>query len=94
MLDSKDYPTEEELNLLLEYGKKPIENREKVINLLTSIWHLGNWGLIIGKNTLELHTGGWSGNEQIIDVLSQTLFWKMYWRKSEAGGHHYFKWKY
>jgi hypothetical protein len=29
-------------------------------------------------------------HEDIIDVLSETAFWQMYWQKSERGGHHYF----
>jgi hypothetical protein len=40
---------------------------------------------------LELHTGGWSGNEEIISVLQNSMFWVMYWQKSERGGHYYFE---
>jgi hypothetical protein len=40
---------------------------------------------------LQLHTGGWSENEELIDNLSKSFFWNMYWQKSERGGHYYFK---
>jgi len=40
---------------------------------------------------LELHTGGWSGNELIIDALKKTTFWMLYWTMSRRGGHYYFE---
>ena len=43
------------------------------------------------KGTLELHTGGWSGNEDIVGALQKNfIFWSMYWQRSERGGHYYF----
>ena len=33
------------------------------------------------------HTGGWSGNEDVIGALHHNfLFWSMFWRKSIVGG--------
>jgi hypothetical protein len=44
-----------------------------------------------GTETLELHTAGWSGNEDTIGALqSNAMFWALYWQKSERGGHYYF----
>lgn len=41
---------------------------------------------------LELHTFGWSGNEDVINALGKNLmFWPLYWVKSVRGGHHYFE---
>ncbi len=40
----------------------------------------------------EYHTGGWSGNEDVIAALRQNfLFWSLAWEKSTRGGHYYFK---
>jgi len=44
-----------------------------------------------GYRTLEIHTGGWSENEEIIMFLEQTMFWGMFWWKSERGGHYWLK---
>ena len=47
-----------------------------------------------GKNVIRYvyHTGGWSGNEDVIGVLHHNLFfWSMFWVKSIRGGHYYFK---
>lgn len=40
---------------------------------------------------IELHTGGWSENEEIVDAICDTKFWLFYWQKSERGGHYLFK---
>ncbi len=40
---------------------------------------------------LRLATGGWSGNEDIVEALSKSMFWVMRWRRSERGGLHIFK---
>lgn len=51
------------------------------------VWHKKNPILI-----LELHTGGWSGNEEIIKALQgNKLFWLMWWQKTERGGHYTFE---
>ena len=50
-------------------------------------------GFIQEGNKLELHTWGWSGNEDIIIALQMNkAFWK-FLKKEEAGGHYYFELK-
>jgi len=41
--------------------------------------------------SVEFHTGGWSENETVIQALSQSWFWKIFWWKSERGGHFWLK---
>lgn len=43
-----------------------------------------------GINILELTTGGWFENEQIIDELSNTMFWFLWWQESKRGGYYKF----
>lgn len=56
-----------------------------------------SWGIdrVWHKNPVlifELHTGGWSGNEEIIKALQDNkLFWLMWWQKTERGGHYTFE---
>lgn len=98
MPDYHGYPTKEELEQVRKYayhqdffGNKEISmDINKLIELLQEIWYYPDYVRRDGRN-LELHTGGWSGNEEIIDVLTQSLFWLMYWQKSERGGHYYFE---
>ena len=39
----------------------------------------------------EYHTGGWSGNEDIIRVLKNSWVWSLTFERYDAGGHYYFK---
>ena len=36
-----------------------------------------------------MHTGGWSGNEEIMSAVQSTMFWYFYWTRIERGGHYY-----
>lgn len=94
MLDENNYPDEASLEEIkgwdiLSHG---------VQGLLELMRENTNWAdrqiEISGKRVLRFvyHTGGWSGNEDVIDALHQNfLFWSMFWVKSMRGGHHYFK---
>jgi len=91
-MDADGYPTQEELDEIENYDilKNGIDG---LLDLIHSLWIFPNYYIIKGKKDrkLELHTGGWSGNESIIDALMKnTLFWPMYWEKSVRGGHYYF----
>ena len=65
--------------------------------LVTELWHWPEWGVKQGAigdiDYLELHTGGWSGNEAIMDAIekSKSLFFFFYHTKWERGGHYYFE---
>ena len=43
-----------------------------------------------GIATLELTTGGWSENEEIIDILANKMFWFLWWQESKRGGYYKF----
>ena len=85
MLDNNGYPSEEELKTITKLGN--LKDSDALIDYLNDRW---NWEDICfkydGKN-LILHTGGWSGNEDMIDALYNTLFWHRYWKSSQRGGH-------
>ena len=37
---------------------------------------------------LILITGGWSENEEIINLISNTMFWLLWWQESKRGGYY------
>ena len=44
-----------------------------------------------GCHKLVLITGGWSENEEIIEILRQSWFWGMFWAASFRGGKYILK---
>jgi hypothetical protein len=95
------YPTARELKRIITLGGTfPIDtkcitkNHTKLIEHIRSIWWNPEWGFkLTGKKKLklQLHTGGWSGNECIIRDLKTTWFWSLYWVMSKRGGHYWFE---
>jgi|SRR3990167_5430970 len=96
------YPTPEELKAIKTWSSEDIIKKPgELVEFLKSIWWQSGWGFSYkkGRNNLfhktvwklELHTGGWSGNEDIIDTLRHTYFWFFYWQKSIRGGHYWFE---
>jgi len=95
---SKDvYPTKVELRKIAKWKGDWQELLERVQEL----WH---WGAEycdyeITKDDLgryiyewDISTGGWSGNEDIINALSDNfMFWIMCWYSSRVGGHYIFR---
>jgi hypothetical protein len=84
-----DYPSDADLDFIKNYSLKKL-GPIPLIDHIAGLWHWQDYfKWEYGK--LELHTGGWSGNEDIIEALMPTEFWLFYWIKSERGGHFYFE---
>jgi len=92
-MDEDGYPEEDVLKKIREWNLVK-DGYHDLIRLVQENWKFEEFEYFAlnGKN-LELHTGGWSGNEDIIDALKQTDFWTAYWMKTERGGHYYFELK-
>jgi hypothetical protein len=96
LLDNEGYPTQECLKFIEEYkGATPIKDFLLTIEYLW--WH-SDMGFILhekyrGKQKLELHTGGWSGNESIIEAILSNFHLTHVFMKYvmwKTGGHYYF----
>ncbi len=87
-----DYPTEEELKMI-----ETEKDFEKLIDLVSSLWWHSEMGVKWKEGrfkwSLELHTLGWSGNEDMIEALqkNKNLFWMLFWQRTDRGGHYYFE---
>jgi hypothetical protein len=95
VLDSEGYPTDEFLKWIEEFN--PLEHQVlNFINVLFENWCHGDYGYKLKKKyagycSLELHTLGWSGNEDLLRALEKNIyFFLLYWKKTERGGHYYF----
>jgi hypothetical protein len=84
-----DYPTEQELEAL---AKWPISDMDGLWAEIRRLWHFGDWGYSVEGGMWRLATGGWSGNEDVIEALkANRIFWLMCWQRSERGGLFWFK---
>ena len=101
MPDHDGYPHNFELERIKGWNIQK-DGVEGLLDLIEECWHWPELGFnkrngrtrFIKKSCIkvELHTGGWSGNEDIIRALQeQDMFWLLYWVKSERGGHFYFE---
>lgn len=92
-MDKDGYPDEAELKLIQEWDILKFSSSIKTLmDFIEDRWQWPDRGFIRNKNKIELHTGGWSGNESLIGALQDnTMFWTMCWMKSERGGHYWFE---
>lgn len=94
MLDESNYPDKKSLDEIKNWDVLTLG----VEGLLDLIEENTNWADRQiergGKNVIRYvyHTGGWSGNEDVIGAMRHNfLFWSLSWIKSTVGGHFYFK---
>mgnify|MGYP001214703824 CR=1 FL=1 len=82
-----DYPTEQELEQIKTWSDIP-----SLPEFIETVWNTGYGTFARNGGTLKLVTGGWSGNEDIIEAMGNNvaLFWTLYWQRSERGGAFYF----
>lgn len=89
-MSEHDYPTEEELKRLREW---PMEDPRGWLEFAHSIWWCAEWGWPDGVGPGHIHasTGGWSGNEDIIDAMQDNwILWHQTWDTTRRGGHYTF----
>lgn len=100
LLDEYGYPTDEWLDFIKSYvPNEQITISEFVDVMLRNGWHGADWGFVLhrkyrGKRKLELHTGGWSGNEEVIEAIKSNIcltHFKMRYVMWKTGGHYYFE---
>jgi hypothetical protein len=90
------YPTEEFLEWIKSYNPNDIKLSDFLSRIKENWWD-GDHSFTLkkarnGYKKLEMHTCGWSGNEEIIYALRSNLyFFSMFWRETHVGGHYYFR---
>lgn len=102
LLDDEGYPTQAALDYIKNWGLIFIDGKfitgpcydhtdyDDLIEYLQSIWYYHD-GVVYQDGLLELHTMGWSGNEEVIRELEKTILWSLRLRATESGGHYYFR---
>lgn len=92
-LDKDGYPTRKTLSTIRKWNLSvELANYHKFMDYVRDIWKYadGNYWERDG-NKYTLHTGGWSGNEDLIYAMQKNaMFWIQYWYSSTRGGHYVF----
>jgi hypothetical protein len=101
LLDEEGYPTTEFLSWLRDLSIDNVMHPHRVLDTIKSAWEYADWGWRkeeavddFKKPVIRYHvsTGGWSGNEEIINALRlNPCFWPLYWHSARRGGHYVFE---
>jgi len=85
--DRDGYPTEETLQAIREWK----EDWRALFSFLCEAWEYPDrWRR--GGDTYAISTGGWSGNEELIDALrDNAAAWSSCFVSEARGGHYVFK---
>jgi hypothetical protein len=105
-MDDDLYPSEEDLEFVRKFDCSK-DDVCVIIEFIEEHWWSAEWGFKLHTTPsvlqefgfedeedvlLELHTGGWSGNEDIVRALKENeWFYTFYWDSSSVGGHEYFR---
>lgn len=98
MPDSYGYPTDEEKERLRTFTGT-VREYMAYLKSIGNYWpDHDSWGWhekdVIykgGERVYEISTGGWSGNEELIDIISEDMVYILYWEKHTRGGHYEFR---
>ena len=86
-MNNDGYPEESELKRIREW---PGDDIKGLMEYIEQQWQYPNY-FREGRKYYYLSTGGWSGNESIMEALQENLiFWLFYWQSSVRGGHYKF----
>lgn len=94
-MDPDGYPDEEELTRIETWDAADLLG---LLRFVRSLWWMPDWGwsevlsATFPRVRFDLSTGGWSGNESLIEALKKNLyFWASCWVSSRRGGHYEFE---
>lgn len=82
------YPTKEELSRVLKWNEA---DPAGWLRYIASIWHFNERGVTVNGAKYHLSTGGWSGNEEIIETMQKSWLWWRTWESTRRGGHYLFR---
>lgn len=65
-------------------------NQNEAFLLFMDLYNHHCGSVVIDENLIEIHTGGWSDNEEIISYFRKTRWWEQNIVFTRHGGHYYF----
>lgn len=102
ILDDEGYPTQKALDYIGnwsiiykddetfvgQYFSKE-DKEQELVDFIQQLWYYDD-GIEVHEHFIEIHTLGWSGNEEVIRILKKTWWWNKYHWITRTGGHYYF----
>lgn len=94
VLGSIGYPTMTELNRIGDWNISSEKDIRDLLGYVRARWTYPDYFPPLPAEDAKefiVSTAGWSGNEDLIEALSEnTMFWALCWVQSKRGGHHTF----
>ena len=88
MPDEHGYPTDDELQKIRKW---PPADDDGLLRYVADLWYYPDRATETAPGQWYFSTGGWSGNESIIDAMSENyVFWMMWFQSLSRGGHYCF----
>lgn len=90
-LDDDGYPTIAALRDVAWHSVRSREDCAALLAAVSEVWtYAGCWKQ--DGDVYRVSTGGWSGNESLIEALQENkVFWLLCWRLIRRGGHFEFE---
>lgn len=87
MFDEFGYPDDDFLFTIQEWPIQSMDDCRKLLDYAIQGWRWKDSYTDIDGDRYVLSTGGWSGNEDIVDALRENwMFWQLCWFSSRRGG--------
>jgi hypothetical protein len=92
-----DYPSGADLDYIEAW---PLDDPLGWFRFLHGCWWAADWGWREESaiddsdrpvRRFSISTGGWSGNEEIIEAMGRNFLWHVTWMSSRRGGHYVFE---
>lgn len=88
---ANEYPREAEIEAIAAWDTTTVQQDKKLWAYIKVLWWMPGWGWRETRRRIRLSTGGWSGNEDLIEAMKRNwTFWPAHWVSTRRGGHYVF----
>lgn len=85
------YPTDEELRTIRDWKFSKAHSTGDWLEYVRGVWRYPERAVRVGDGWWYFSTGGWSGNEELIDSMKRNVVgWMSSWEIHRSGGHWWF----
>ena len=84
------YVYKKENGIITDINPNAFNLVDEAFLLLKELYNYFYGDIIEHENLIEIHTGGWADNEELIREFKETGWWFMNHKITATGGHYYF----